>query len=354
MILGHQERMINRMGEKILRQEDHTRSPQWLLIETFDDELDGNYTIVDWGGHPKEFLPLDKAVKGAAPKIRQAVNLVARSHEPLSATGAGRRVEVYPHFVGDRLHAVQVWSGTEDQIPPDRPLAGSWDINLTTLTALGSPEWAELADIPVDERGQERSLANMFAQVQTDERELRAMKRIIEAVPGSTHQGIWTVYRPDGRTFRSHFSCRIYEQPADGQLHRVARGVSQTVATGGDGRPEPLVLLEHRLLEADVPTGEYRALINLSNLRLIRWVHGSPIPDRISWRHVDGEPAPEIHPDDRRTMIEMAKGLAKSSTTGRLRVRGVDGSWIPIIARASLVAIDQETTAGLVKFTIDS
>ncbi|MTE16272.1 hypothetical protein GLP40_26320 [Nocardia sp. CT2-14] len=52
-------------------------------------------------------------------------------------------------------------------------------------------------------------------------------------------------------------------------------------------------------------------------------------------------------------MIEMAKGLAKSSTTGRLRVRGVDGSWVPIAARVSLVAIDQETTAGLVKFTID-
>ncbi len=332
------------MGEKSLRQEEHARAPQWLLIETFG-ELDGNYTIVDWGGHPKEFLPLDKAVKGAAPKIRQAVSLAARSREPLSAVGAGRRVEVYPHFVGDRLHAVQVWSGTEDQVPPERPEAGSWDINLTTLTALGSGEWAELADIPPDERGQERSLANMFAQVQTDERELQAIKRIIAAVPGTTHQGIWTVYRPGGVHWRSHFSCRIYEQPVDGGAHRIARGVSQEVATGGDGQPEPLVLLEHRLLEADVPSGEYRALINLRNLRLIRWVHGSPVPERISWRHVDDEPAPEVHPDDRRTVIDMAKGLAKTSTTGRLRVRGVDGSWIPITVRASLVAIDHRAEA---------
>lgn len=341
------------MAEKIVRQEEHARSPQWLLIETFG-ELDGNYTIVDWGGHPKEFLSLDKAVKGAAAKIRQAVTIVARSHEPLTADGAGRHVEVYPHIVGDRLHGVQVWSGLEGQVPPPRPRAGAWDINLTTLTALGSAEWADLADIPEEQRGAPRSLANMFAQVQTDERELIAMKRIIAAVPGTTHQGVWTVYRRDGTNFRSHFSCRIYEQLVDQAQHRIARGISQEIATGTIGEPQPLVLLEHRLLEADTPTGEYRALINLRNLRLIRWVHGSPIPEEIAWRGIEGEPTPEVHPDDRATMIEMARGLAKSSTTGQLRVRGVDGGWVTISARASLVAIDQETTAALLKFRLDS
>ncbi|MEC3919293.1 GAF domain-containing protein [Nocardia sp. CDC160] len=340
------------MADKILRQEEHAKSPQWLLIETFG-ELDGNYTIVDWGGHPKEFLPLDKAVKGAAAKIRQAITLVARSHEPLSANGAGRQVEVYPHLVGDRLHAVQVWAGTEEQTVPPRPRAGAWDINLTTLTALGSAEWAELADIPEEQRGHERSLANMFAQVQTDAKELVAMKRIIAAVPGTTHQGIWTVYRRDGAAFRSHFSCRIYEQQIAGTAQRIARGISQEVFAGPDGQPEPLILLEHRLLEADTPPGEYRALINLRNLRLIRWVHGSPIPDEIAWRGIADQPAPEVHPDDHPIMLDMARGLARSSTTGRLRMRGVDGSWIPINAHASLVAIDQETTAALLKFTID-
>ncbi|WP_280363519.1 GAF domain-containing protein [Nocardia wallacei] len=340
------------MTDKILRQEEHAKSPQWLLVETFG-ELDGNYTIVDWGGHPKEFLPLDKAVKGAAAKIRQAITLVARSGEPLSATGAGRHVEVHPHFVGDRLHGVQVWAGTEGQAAPPRPRAGAWDINLTTLTALGSPEWAKLADIPEEQRGSERSLANMFAQVRTDEKELVAMKRIIAAVPGTTHQGIWTVYRRDGSAFRSHFSCRIDAQPIDGSTQRIARGISQEVFTGSDSEPEPLVLLEHRLLEADTPPGEYRALINLRNLRLIRWVHGSPIPEEIAWRGIADEPAPEVHPDDRPIMLDMARGLAKSSTTGHLRVRGVDGGWIPINAHASLVAIDQETTAALLKFTID-
>ncbi|MFF0494366.1 GAF domain-containing protein [Nocardia sp. NPDC004068] len=355
MTCVQEKRIIGCMAEKIVRQEERARSPQWLLVETFG-ELDGNYSIVDWGGQPKEFLPLDKAVKGAAARIRQAVTTVAHSHEPLSAKDdGGHRVEAYPHFVGERLHAVQVWSGTEDQQPPPRLRAASWDIDLTTLTALGSTEWAELADIPLDERGQERSLANMFAQVQTDERELQAMKRIIAAVPGTTHQGVWTVYRRDGASFRAHFSCRIYAQPgADGTEHRVARGVSLEITSSTtDTKPQPLVLLEHRLLEADVPPGEYRALINLRNLRLIRWVHGSPIPDQIAWRRVENEPEPGVHPDDRRTMIDMAKGLARSSTTGHLRVRGVHGGWIPITARVSLVAIDQETTAGLVKFTID-
>ncbi|WP_157514044.1 hypothetical protein [Nocardia concava] len=39
------------MTDKIVRQEEHAPTPQWLLVETFG-ELDGNYTIVDWGGQP--------------------------------------------------------------------------------------------------------------------------------------------------------------------------------------------------------------------------------------------------------------------------------------------------------------
>ncbi|MQY28918.1 GAF domain-containing protein [Nocardia aurantia] len=341
------------MGEVILRQRDHAQAPDWLLIETLG-ELDGNYNIVAWGIRPKEFLPIGKVVKGAAPRIRQVISAVAASGQPLSLGDGGRSVEAYPHIVEGRLHSVQVWLGTANQTPPPRPRAGAWYFDLTTMTSVSGAEWAVMAGISGENGRYRRSIADMFAQVHTDLGELAAIKKIITAVPGTVHQGIWTVKLADGSSFRSYFSCRIYEELIDGQPHRLARGVSQEIAAGPTGEPEPLILLEHRVMEAQIPANEYHAVLNLQNLQLIRWVRGSSIPDRVAWRCRDGEPRPEVHPEDRRKMIDMAKGLARSSTSGRLRIRGVDGSWIPIIAQAFLVAVDQETTAGLVKFTMDN
>ncbi|AHH21463.1 hypothetical protein NONO_c66960 [Nocardia nova SH22a] len=210
-----------------------------------------------------------------------------------------------------------------------------------------------MADIPPEFRGQPRSLAAMFAQVTTDARESLAIKRIVLAEPGTTHQGIWTVSRRDGSEFRSHFSCRIFAEARPGEPdRRVARGISQEVAMPRRGEPEPIVLLEHKLLESSTRPGEFRALINLQNLRLIRWVHGSAVPERIAWQGGAGEPEPMVHPEDRRVMIDMAKGLDRSSTAGTLRVRGVDGDWIRIDATANLVALERDVTAALVMFTL--
>lgn len=327
--------------------------PGWLLIETFGWPKDPP-TIVNWGGRPREFTPLDKPLRNAASRVRRAIETVAASREPLSVRSGGHRVEVVPHFVDKRLHGVQYWAGRESDPVPPRPTAGCWWIDLTDLTALGSPEWAEMADIPPEYRGQSRSVAAMFAQVATDVNESQAIKTIVVARPGTTHQGIWTVARRDGTKWRSHFSCRVFAQPgAHGEPeHRVVRGISQEVAAFPHGEPGPIVLLEHKLLESITRPGEYRALFNLQNLRLIRWVHGSEVPERIAWQGVEGEAEPAVHPDDRRTMIAMAKGLDKSSTSGTLRVRGTDGGWIRIAITANLVAIERDVTAGLATFTI--
>jgi hypothetical protein len=329
----------------------------WLLIETFGYPHE-QPSIVNWSGRARAFLPLDKPLKNVAPRIRRAIAEVARTKAPVSINAAGVRLEAVGHWAahhsGNLLHAVQFWSGREgDEVPP-RPAAGAWWIDCTDMTAFAGPEYAEMTQMPPELIGKPRSVAAMFTMVDTDAMEAQSIRSMIQGVPGSQGQSTWTVHLPDGGTFESAFSTRRYQQNGwSGEPnHIVSRGVSLIVDSPRRDGPEPIVLLQHQLLESSTRPGEYRALIALETLRLIRWVHGSAVPEVIAWQGRAGEPQPEVHPDDRRVMIDMAKGLDRSSTSGRLRLRGVDGGWITIDATANLVALGRDTTAALVMFTI--
>jgi hypothetical protein len=331
------------------------QGPGWLLIETFGWPKEPP-SIVNWAGRPRDFVPLGKPLQPAVvTRVHQAIELIAKTRRPLSVAAAGLRVEAVGHWVDGRLHAVQYWSGRDNDATPPRPRAGSWWIDVTDMTAMASPEYAELSQIPEEFRGHPRSVAAMFSTVTTDPKESLAIKTMVQAEPGTNHQAVWTVHLPDGSKFRSHFATRYYRQPGhNGEPdHVVCRGVSTEVTMPGlDDEPEPIVLLEHKILESSTRPGEYRALISLESLRLIRWAHGSPVPDRIAWQGAPGQPEPAVHPDDKRVMIDMAKGLDRSSTSGSMRVRGVDGQWIAIDATANLVALGRDATAALVMFTM--
>lgn len=325
------------------------KGAQWLLVEHFDDS---SLSIINMSGRPEKFTPIGQRLKnrGAEEHVRAVMKELRRGRDNIAVESDGRFVHARALRVDEHLHGAWYWSGRTP--PPPVPAAGAWRINLTTMTALGSREWAEMADIPQEYWGQERSLAAMFAQVDTDSAESVAIKKIITAKAGTVHQGKWSVTRQDGTKWPAHFSCRIYrETTAEGHVHMVARGLS--VDIGGDPKmtaaPE-IVLLEHRVLDALTEPGEYRALVDLKSLRLIRWM-GGPAPG-IAWQKVASEPEPEVHPDDHATMIEMAKGLARQRTTGRLRVRALDGTWTWLNVTASLVAIDQETTAALLQVKV--
>lgn len=200
---------------------------------------------------------------------------------------------------------------------------------------------------PPEERDQAVSLATVFAQAATDHKESVALQRIVAARAGETNQGFWTIKRRDGTEWQSHWSHGTVEEPVDGEMHRIGLGLSQKVQ-----KPEPAVLLERRILEASTNPDEYQAIVALDDLTLIRWVHGTKPPNMIAWRRIPHEPEPAVHPDDRPVMLAMAHSLAKSSTHGSLRLRGVDGGWVRIDARADLVAIDHTVDAALVRFTV--
>jgi hypothetical protein len=323
---------------------------EWLLIETLGWPTE-EPTVVHSGGRPRKFQPLAAVLRGAAPGVRTAIGTMTSTNRPLSVTSRGRRVVAYPHVLDGRLHGIQYWSGRDtDPIPPLPRVAAFW-IDLTDLTGLGSDAWAEMADLPLKQRGAPRSVAAMFAQVDTGGRDISAMRDIITMQSGNAQQGKWRVIRRDGTSFRCQFSCRIYDQPGrDGDpSHRVARGICHMATLEPESERD--VLLVDQVLETAAAPDEYRALVSLQNLRPIRWVYGSPIPDHIAWQRAPDEPEPAIHPHDRHIVIAMAKGLEASSTRGQFRVRGIDTAWVRLDARADLVDLGQGAAAALVTFT---
>lgn len=322
---------------------------EWLLVECFDGPGQP-MSIVNKGDSPKKFLPVAELLSPAALRLlTRAVEETFTTMQPISTVDLKRRLEVHPHIVGGHVIGVQYWSGPADQEPDTRPSAASWLINLTNMTALGSEEWAEEAEIPVEERGQWRALANMFTKVDTGPLLSLALKRIVEAKPGSTHQDQWVVNRSDGEKRLSHFSCRVH---AAENGDRIIRGISQILPYVHTPEPEQIVVLEHQVLEATRDPKEFRAILSLDNLRMIQWAPKSPTADKIAWRGAPGEPVPQIHPDDLPSALQMFRDLDKRSPRGVVRVRGIDRSWVPIDATVRLIALDAKTTAGLVQFRL--
>lgn len=329
-------------------------TPEWILFETFGS---ASPTIIYMNRRIDKFAPVKDRIKarGAAESVRAVWSELAAGRDEIHAEAGDRSVHAHALRVDGQLHGFWYWSGRST--PPQRPRAGAWWINLTTLMALGSPEWAEMAQIPEDQRGAPRSVGAMFGQVSIDEKQAVAMKKIISGAAGTVHQGVWTVNREDDSGWLASFWCRILEERGESsdETERIARGLSVDTGDVPKELPsaEPLVVLEHRLLEATRDPGTYRALLNVSSLRLIRWVgEDDAAPPEIAWMGASNEPKPEIHHEDRARMWEMVEELRTSSPRAQLRVRGLHKPWITIDVLARLVAIDQETTAVLAEIQI--
>jgi hypothetical protein len=68
----------------------------------------------------------------------------------------------------------------------------------------------------------------------------------------------------------------------------------------------------------------------------------------IAWEN-DAEHPPAIHPDDLAVAKQMSAQLATAGRVGRaLRLLGTSGEWVSVQVEASLMLLDQHTTAALV------
>ncbi|MGW4533894.1 GAF domain-containing protein [Nocardia sp. NPDC004340] len=323
---------------------------RWLLIETFGG---GEPTVVGLGSAPRKFVPLTQmfrqretlsAIRGAVAATLARLGSV----DLVSEDGRRRTVTVPLHITPERVHAVLLWSGpVEEELPP-RDRVGAWYFNLSTSKSTRSDDLLELYGVAPENRAREHAIAGVFARVITNSDESDALAKIVRSAPGTEHQAVWTVRRDDGALRAAHFSCRILEERTSAEGPEIfMRGVTHDIgdATEVSSAPPP-VILEHRVLDAAAAEGDYRAIVDLRNLRLLRWM--GPAMPGIAWQSLAGEPEPGIHPEDLGIAKAMSRDLAQSRTSGVLRLRTLDGGWKVVRARAVLMALDQYTTAALV------
>ncbi|MDZ7914836.1 MAG: DUF5593 domain-containing protein [Rhodococcus sp. (in: high G+C Gram-positive bacteria)] len=328
-------------------------SNNWILIETFGG---ADAAVIGLGSSPKGFVPLRKIFRSAATRADAeaaiAEVLAAGCAVDRPSSDGLRRVLAEPlRTFADCIHGAWLWLGRHDETPPPRDAAGAWHFNLTKSTASGSNELLDLYRVPKEARETERALAGAFTRLVTNRDESAAMAKIVQSEPGTIHQAIWTVKRDDGELRAAHFSCRMLAESVNGDDEVILRGITHDIGPSGEiSTAPPPTMLEHRVLEASTRAGEFRALVNLRTLNLLRWYNSEPAPD-LCWENLPDQPVPAIHPDDLPIAKRMSKALARERASGLLRFRALDGEWKAMRVDAVLVSLDQHTTAALVTLT---
>ncbi|WP_072803107.1 GAF domain-containing protein [Rhodococcoides yunnanense] len=328
-------------------------SSSWLLIETFGG---AQPSVIGRGSTQKSFVELAKVIRSAATRDeaeRAVLEVMTTGRSVDRQSEDGRRLVLAEPLkvFSERVHGVWLWIGDHDEKVPTRDPAGAWLFNLTTSTASGSDDLLDLYGVPEDQRPTQRAIAGAFTRLVTNRDESEAMAKIVNSVPGDVHQAVWTVRRDDEQLRAAHFSCRMLAEDVGGKTEVILRGITHDLGPAEDITiAPPPTILEHRILEASTKDGEYRALVNLRTLNLLRWYNSDPVPN-ICWENVAGEPTPAIHPDNLPIAKKMSKGLAHKRTTGTVRFRTMDDKWKPLHLNASLVSLDQHTTAALVVIT---
>ncbi|MFI2322114.1 GAF domain-containing protein [Nocardia beijingensis] len=329
---------------------------RWLLLECFSGEPG---CVIAVGSTPKSFVPLSNIVRNPLSRadVESALRRACATGAPVAhVSGDGRRtVRAEPLLIAPgRAHAVRLWVGPRQEPVAAPDPMGAWYFDLTNNRSVRSIDLLDLYGVAPENRAAELAIAGAFTRLVTNRDEGEALAKIVNSAPGTEHQAVWTIRRDDDALRAGHFACRIVAERDDaGERHVLLRGVTQDIgaATAVSAAPPPTIL-EYTVLEAATEPGEYRAIVDLRSLRLIRWI-GPPMPD-VAWADLPGQPTPQIHPDDLATARTMSRELARRRTEGTVRVRRVDGGWQPVRIRAALMALDQHTTAGLATLTAAS
>jgi hypothetical protein len=326
---------------------------RWLLIETFGGDGRSEPTVIGIGSTPKHMVPLS-TVLGRGRSLEDLRALVAR----VASTGQSVRAtssDGARQLIGDPLvafsgnvHGVYAWTGRLDEDPPLRDPAGAWYFNLTTHKIGGSDDLLDLYAVAPEDRRSERVTAEAFGRLITNADESAALAVIVNARPGAEHQATWSVRRDDGQIRAANFAARaVIETTPDGEEQVVVRGITHDIgAAETTPSAPPRMVLAQQVIAAQQEPGKHRAIVNLRTLTLLRWID-DPMPG-IAWEN-DTEHPPAIHPDDLGVAKQMSAQLATAGRVSRaLRLRGTSGKWVTVQVEASLMLLDQHTTAALV------
>ncbi|SKT85338.1 Uncharacterised protein [Mycobacteroides abscessus subsp. massiliense] len=321
-------------------------SHDWLLLDTLGEEP----FVIAVDAQPKKMIPLRKflgrnrhldLINTAIAETR-ATNTAITRHTP-----SGNRV-IYTHPVAmdtGPVHGVHLWFGPTDTAPPVRPRAGAWVTNLDTGIGNGNADALDIVGADPFNRPEGRTTAEDYHVIQDPHSESEIFAKMVNAQDGDTFCDTFPGVNHLGEPIQTHFSCRYIVTTNNGVRERICRAIliSAEQDEPANAAPRPLILAQQVLVATTEP-GTFRALINLRNLTLLKWL-GEPMT-QMHWEY-DPDNNPKIHPDDIPTAKAMVKALAEHSTEAQLRLRGRDGTWLPVHITANLVLLDQHTTAGL-------
>lgn len=315
--------------------------PDWLLIETLGEEP----VVVAQGRQMKNFVPLPIF-------LRRNPNLDALTAAIADATttgtsvttpvGADRVVNAVPMIMSDGvIHGVQLWYGPAGVEPPDRPLPGVWSSDIA-MQGTATPQFLiNLGKDPAVEPLTGRAIADDVPANSFNEGEAEALSWAVDLMEGRKLSATWGFHDGQGGYRRVGFCVRMMSEPADDGGDQLIGRAMNLVESVYDS-PAPAGPLAERLVDSMGRAGVHRAIMDLNNWTLIKWLD-EPC-GFYDWRSAE-----RVHPEDlRRLTGPMTAEFASDRTSAVFRLPANGGGWTPIHVTIDRIELDTGIFAGLI------
>jgi hypothetical protein len=317
----------------------------WLLVETLGNEP----AVVAVGRQQRNLVPIAAFLRRNPhlAAIRTAIAESVQTGQSLvSITPKKDRViRTEPVLMCDgRVHGVHVWSGPVTAEPPERPIPGPLIWDLASGTATDTPQsllnsGLDASTAPTDGR----AFAEDLPMRDLNPSEAKVLSMAIKPEVGKTFCSTWDGTDHRGDPITVGFVARALLESRGGHAERL-------ICRAMNWRSEPEQVADasadfaRRILDGLAQPGVHRALVDLSNWTLLKWLD-EPVPF-FDWRaSMVGERA--VHPDDRPEMARMAAEYAGGTACGILRMVANDGGWTPVHVTVNRIELEDGVHAGL-------
>lgn len=317
----------------------------WLLVETLGSEP----AVVAQGRRTKNLVPISAFLRRNPHlmAIQTAIGETVRAGKGLSSITPKNdrviRTEVVQMSDG-RIHGVHVWIGPPHMEPPDRPVPGPlvWDLDGGVATDT-TESLFNMGFDPDSAATHGRTFAEDMPMRDLNPSEAKVLSMAISREPSTTLCSTWDMTDHRGELITVGFVVRsLLESQDDGSERLICRAMNWRGER--EGPPDPHDYLAQRILNGLAQPGAHRALVDLSNWTLLKWLD-DPAPF-FDWRasmagnHV-------VHADDRPQMAIMAREFATGTASGVLRMAADDGGWTPVHVTVNRVELGDDIYVGL-------
>lgn len=324
----------------------------WLLVET----LGGDPAVVAQGRQLKNLVPITSFLRRSPylSAVRTAIAETVQTGQSLTSITPKRDriIRTEPVVMSDgSIHGVHVWTGPAGAEPPERPIPGPVKWDLTVGVATDTREsLANSGKNPEVEVTFGRAFAEDLPSRELNPNETKVLAMAVKAEPNQTLCSTWDLTDWQGNPIRIGFVARTgLESGPEGRDHLVARAINWRTERKG-----PVVStddLAQRILSGLAQAGVHRALVDLSNWTLLKWLD-EPCTF-YDWRGSETG-RPKVHPDDEHLMASMTTEFADGGTSRVLRMPGYDAAWVPVHVTLNRIELEPDVFAGLVSLRLPS